>query len=398
VVIDLGRDVPCQQCETCRRRYWLDRKRLARCERCAGTLVSTTGRRQQWHKGYATRRDAERARIELLGRVDRGAYVAPSKQTLADYLRDEWLPAKKATLKPTTLASYEMQIDAYVAASEIGAVALSAIDGPCLSCFYAELLEHGRRNGEGGLSPKTVRNIHGMLHKSLADAVKWGRVLRNAADAAEQPRKATPEMRVWASEDMRAFLEHVRGDRLLAAWHVLTTTGMRRGELLGLRWSDIDLGRECLSIRQTRTVVKSSPETGSPKTSKGTRTIALDPATVAALRSHRRRQSEERLAWGAAWKDTGLVFVREDGEAIHPERFSSWFQQHVRRAGLPLIRLHDLRHSYATAVIRAGVPLKVVSQRIGHASPAITMAIYQHVLPGDDEVAARVGAKAILGP
>ena len=184
-----------------------------------------------------------------------------------------------------------------------------------------------------------VRNVHGMLHKALADAVRGGRLVRNAADAADQLRKSSPEMQVWTPEEMRRVLEHVRDDRLFAAWQLLATTGMRRGELLGLRWADVDLEPGSLAIRQVRTAV--NVETGTPKTHKGSRTVSLDPATVAAVRTHRRQQNEERLVWGGAWTETGLVFVRPDGEAIHPQRLSQWFAQHVRRAGLPRIRLHD---------------------------------------------------------
>lgn len=125
--------------------------------------------------------------------------------------------------------------------------------------------------------------------------------------------------------------------------------------------------------------------------------MALDPATVTALRSHRARQKKERLLYGAGWVDTGLVFTQPDGSAIHPQRLSAWFGQEARDAGLPAIRLHDVRHSYASALLRAGQPIKVVSQRLGHASPTITMTIYQHVLPSDDAEAALLGANLILG-
>ena len=397
VVIDLGRHVPCQVCQACGRRVWLGRKPLPACPECGGSLFDSEGRRQEWHRGFATRREAERARTDLLGRLDAGAYVPPTKQTLTRFLLDEWLPAKETTLKPSTLSPYRMYVRAYITGSRIGSVPLARVDGPRLTAFYADLLAHGRRQAEGGLSAKMVRNVHGMLHKALADAVRWGRVVRNAADAADQPRKSSPEMQVWTPEEMRTFLEHVRDDRLFAAWQILATTGMRRGELLGLRWADIDVERGSLTIRQVRTAVDYTVETGTPKTHKGTRTVSLDPATLAGLRAHRRQQNEDRLIWGGAWMETGLVFVRSDGSAIHPQRLSQWFAQHVRRAGLPRIRLHDVRHSYATAVIRAGVPLKVVSQRIGHANPTITMTTYQHVLPGDDEQAALIGARAILG-
>ena len=185
-------------------------------------------------------------------------------------------------------------------------------------------------------------------------------------------------------------------DRLVAAWHLLATTGMRRGELLGLRWVDVDLEGAFLSVRQTRVSVDYQVEVGTPKTERGTRTVALDPATVAVLHEHRSRQLEERLAWGPAWTDSGLVLTREDGTEIHPQRFSQYFRRLASSSGLPLIRLHDVRHSYATALIKAGQPIKVVSQRIGHASPTITMAIYQHVLPSDDVEAAAAGARLIL--
>lgn len=397
VIIDLGRNVPCMQCLACRRRYWLDRRPPAQCRQCGDDLIATTGRRQTWHRGFPTKKDAEKARTELLGRVDSGAFVAPVRQTLAEYLLEEWLPARRVAIKPGTWENYRMQTNAYVVSHPISSLPLVAVDGPTLNSYYADLLITGRRSKNGGLSNKSVRNIHGMLHKALADAVKWGRVLRNATDAADQPRKATVEMKVWRPEELRQFVECTAEDRMAAAWHLLVTTGMRRGELLGLRWDDIDLQERTVSIRQSRTSVNYSVHTDSPKTERGTRVISLDPETTASLRAHHRRQLEERMAWGPKWADSGLVFVREDGSPVHPQRLSQWFAQAVRKAGLPQIRLHDVRHSYSTALIRSGVPVKTVSQRIGHASPTITMTIYQHVLPGDDEQAAIAGARAIFG-
>ena len=151
-------------------------------------------------------------------------------------------------------------------------------------------------------------------------------------------------------------------------------------------------------MRQIRTVARSKVITLTPKTERGARTIAVDPQTIAALDSYRVLQIEERLRCGPEYHDAGgLVFTQADGSAIHPERFSSWFKRRCQESGLPRIRLHDVRHSYVTALLAAGVPLKVVSQRIGHSSPVVTMTIYQHVLPGDDRVAAALGANAILG-
>jgi integrase len=173
---------------------------------------------------------------------------------------------------------------------------------------------------------------------------------------------------------------------------------MRRGEVAGLRWPDVDLEAARISPRRPRVVVNYEVVVSEPKTAKGRRSLALDPATVAALREHWTRQLEQRLAIGPRWQDSGLVFTWPDGRPIHPHRFSKWFEQHTGAAGLPKIRLHDVRHSYATAALAAGVPAKVVSERLGHANIAITMDTYSHVLPGLDAQAAGTVARLILGP
>jgi integrase len=355
------------------------------------------GRRtRKWHSGFRSKKEAERARVELLSRLDRGSYVTPTKLTLGTFLIDEWLPAKRATVKETTLASYEVHVTTHLV-PRVGGLPLVGLTAGHLNALYADLLADGRRRG-GALSPTTVRRIHATLHKALADAVRWGRIPRNPADDADPPRPAAVEMSIWNPEQLRVFIGSVRLDRLFAVWFLAATTGMRRGELLGLRWSDIDLEAGTASVRQIRTVARYEVLTLTPKTDNGVRTIALDPETVSALRAYRVRQIEERLAFGSSYREShGLVFTWPDGSPIHPERLSAMFKRHCARSGLPAIRLHDIRHSYVTALLGQGVPLKVVSQRIGHASPVITMTIYQHVLPVDDRAAAAVGARAILG-
>ena len=356
------------------------------------------GRRiRRWHSGYRSRKEAERARVELLASLDKGAYVAPSRLSFGSFLVDEWLRAKQTNVKETTLALYELHVTKYVV-PRLGGVPLLNLGPAHLNTLYAELLADRERNRGRGLSPTTVRRVHTTLHKALADAVRWGRLARNPADQADPPREATPEMSVWDPLQLRTFLDSVRSDRLFAAWLLAATTGMRRGEILGLRWSDVDLEGGTLSVRQIRTVARYKVITVTPKTERGARTVALDPQTLSALESHRVLQIEERLRSGPEYQDSeGLVFTQPDGSTIHPERFSSWFKQHCQRSGLPSIRLHDVRHSYVTALLGEGVPLKVVSQRVGHSSPMVTMTIYQHVLPGDDRAAAALGANAILG-
>jgi integrase len=357
-----------------------------------------TGKRRQYSKGgFRTKKECQHALNEALSALRTGTFIEPSQQTVAGFLVGEWLPAMRPPrVRPSTWLSYQRNVERHIVPA-LGHLPLQRLTPPQLTAFYRGLLETRHRRGSGGLAPKTVRNIHGALHAALRDAVRWGYVARNVAVAADLPKSMTPEMRVWSPEQLRGFLDHVQDDRLYAAWLLLATTGMRRGEVAGLRWVDVDLDAGRVSPRRPRVVVNHQVLVSEPKTAKGRRSIALDPATVAALRDHRRWQLEDRLAVGPGWEDSGLVFTWPDGRPLHPERFSRWFEQHARAAGLPKIRLHDVRHSYATAALAAGIPAKIVSERLGHANIAITMDTYSHVLPGLDEQAAGTVAQLILG-
>ena len=308
-------------------------------------------------------------------------------------------PTARAAVRPTTWTTYRIYAEAQVIPA-LGHIPLQALTAAHLNRLYANLAEHGRRDGRGGLKPKSVRHVHVLLHKALSDAVRWGLVARNVADAADPPRVPHQERGAWSAVELRAFLEATSEDRLAAMWLLFTTTGMRRSELLGLPWRAVDLeatsGR--LAIVQTVVVLEQRPViVAEAKTATSRRQLALDPFTTAALKACRVQQLQERLAWGPAWTDTGLVFTREDGQVLHPERVSKRFTRLVRDAGLSPITLHGLRHSYATAALAAGQPLKVVSERLGHASTSITANLYQHVLPSMDERTANAVANLILG-
>jgi integrase len=280
-------------------------------------------------------------------------------------------------------------------------VQLRRIDAGMLNGLYADLLANGKQsNGGGGLSPRSVRYVHTIVHRAFRDAVRWGRITRNPADAADPPRAAAtarPTMTTWTADQVRAFLEHTAEHRLHAAFVVLATTGMRRGECLGLRWSDLDLTAERLSIVQTVIAVNHEVGIGSPKTARGRRTVALDQGTVAVLRRHRQEQLAERLIMGAGFTDRGLVFCRPDGEPLHPERFSRTFMIETARAGLPRIRCHDLRHTWATLALSVGEHPKVVQERLGHANVSITLDVYSHVTEGLHGDAASRVAGIIFG-
>jgi integrase len=275
----------------------------------------TNKRRQKWHSGYRTKKDAERALTEQLAARDAGTYLEPTKQTLSEFTR-EWLAAIKPTVRPSTHYSYGRNLQLHVL-PQLGGVRLRRIDAGMLNQLYAALLADGRKNyAGGGLSPRSVRYIHTIVHRALRDAVKGGRLARNPADAADPPKAGgarRPESITWTAEQLRTFLDRTRSSRFSAAYHLLATTGLRRGEALGLRWSDLDLDGGRASIRQTVIVIRHTVMLGTPKTARGRRTVTLDSGTVAALREHRKRQAAERLLMAQAGPTTILCSATQTG-------------------------------------------------------------------------------------
>jgi integrase len=304
-------------------------------------------------------------------------------------LTEKWLPSVKTTVRPSTFAIYRAVANGHVL-PYIGDKPLQQLHPADLDKLYGDLTERG-------LAPKTVRNVHSLMRSALRDAVTWGNVTRNVASLAKPPRVTRTEMRTWSPDELRAFLDHVEGDRLFAAWLLLATTGMRRGEALGLHWRDLSLDRARLSVRQALVLVGNEPALQEPKTAKGRRSIPLPPETVAALKAHKAAQAQERLALGADYDSSrDLVFRRVDGTWVHPSSLTRRFEALVRQTGLPQIRLHDLRHTFATLALQASVPVKVVSEMLGHASVTITYDTYSHVIPGMMEDATSVVSALIF--
>jgi integrase len=246
-----------------------------------------------------------------------------------------------------------------------------------------------------------VRYLHTILHRAFRDAVRWRRLPFNPADAADPPSASAakaPEMKVWTKDELRRFLELMEGDRYQPAFLFLATTGCRRGEAVGLRWSDVNLDAGLVSIRQTLTDSGFKHRT---KTGKA-RVIELDARTVAALRSWKAAQAQERLLLGAGYQDHNLVFCLADGRPYVPKHFAREFLRRLGRKPfrdeLPRIRMHDLRHTWATLALIAGIDVKIVSERLGHSSPMVTWSIYQHVVQGMQTDAAERVASLIFGP
>ena len=247
------------------------------------------------------------------------------------------------------------------------------------------------------LSPTTVRGVMVTLRQALKAAVAWRRLSWNPATQVPMPQVLPSPMAPWTAAELSAFLATAEGDRFHPIFVLLVSTGMRRGEVLGLRWADVDLDTGRLAVRHTIGRVGGKVMAGEPKTAKSKRSIALDPATVAVLRCHRIAQLEERLAWGGLHQDRDLVFAREDGAPLHPEAIGRALRRIAKAAGVRPVRTHDLRHGWATAALEAGVHPKVVSDRLGHSKVSVTLDVYSHVAPAVEEEAARLVASKLLG-
>jgi integrase len=360
----------------------------------AGVHADSGKRRQLGRQGFATKRAAETALAEAIGEVNRGMAVSRSSMTVGEYLQ-QWIETARPSLRPTTARGYEQSILRLVAS--LGRVRLQALTPMQVQRCYTELLEAGGREGKK-LAPKTVRHAHVVLRKALADAERLGLVSRNAAAAARPPSGERTEMTTWSSEDLREFLAAVAGHRYEIGFRLLAATGLRRGEVLGLRWRDVDFDLAQIAVANTITEIGAEVVMGPPKTARSRRNVYLDRRTVAALREHRKRQREQRVAAGPAWdSEHDWVLTDELGGHVKPQTMSYEWRRLTEQLDLPRIRLHDLRHTHATLALKAGVHPKVVSERLGHATVGITLDLYSHVVPSLAKGAAEQIMRATYG-
>lgn len=358
-------------------------------------------RKQVRRRGYRTKAEAQEGLDVVKGQAKAGTYVEPSRDRVGAYLL-RWvdtLPA--AGRKPSTVDSYRQYVTRYLVGTPVGDTALQSLGALQLDELFAAML--GR-----GLSARTVRYLHAIVGKALGDAERKGLVVRNVTRLADPPTsKATraPEHTIWTPVELRSFLDHVNGHRHDTVVWLAALTGLRRGELCGLRWTDIDLDvgtlrvRQAVSVTQPTVAGKRTTElhVGDAKTARSRRTVDLDAGTVTRLRDHRWAMLEERLKMGAGFTDAGFVFCRPDGSAWNPDTISQAFDRLVASSDLPRVRFHDLRHGHASHMLAAGVNPKVVSDRLGHASVSFTLDVYAHVMPGQQRDAADLVADLIFG-
>jgi integrase len=313
---------------------------------------------------------------------------------MATFLAD-WLAEVQPGLKAGTLRGYSDIVE-HRLVPHLGDIRLTELRAADISRCYAELRKTGRRDGTGGLSETSIEHSHRCLHAALEHAVRNRLVTSNPADLVIKPRRQHHELTTWTAQQLNTWLDSVKNDRLYPLWLTAATSGCRRGELIGLQWDDVDLGVGQLAIRRSRVAVGYEVVESTPKSGKA-RTVAVDPQTVAVLKEWRQDQRKERMAFGEGRVDSPYVFTREDGAPLHPHQVADAFDASVRRAKVPTVRFHDLRHGWATMALQAGVNPKVVSERLGHATTAFTLDKYAHVLPGTQAAAAATVAGLVFG-
>ena len=411
-----------------------------------------TGKRLREYKGgFDTEEAAWKAAAKAKADIDAAHRVPPSKRTVAEFMT-EWLTTNEESIKPSTHVNYTDYLDAYVLPT-IGERRLQEVTVPVLNALYRQLLKAGRVKPDNdirmydywhtqllagvdpkpkeiakecgvtiyaarhavlryrrgripkpkslGLESKTVKNIHRMLFRAFSDAVAWRYLEFNAAKHAALPRErrtgTSKRGATWTPEQLNAWLRIAVTDRDAAMWVLAATTGMRRSELAGAERARVDLDRATLAIEETRIVVDGKAEDSDGKSHSGWRTIALDKLTLVYLRAHLEMLATERTELGSGYHDDGKLMCHPDGRAIHPDTITRRFNRLVDQAGVPHIRLHDVRHTYATVSMDNGIDPKIVADRLGHASMDYTMRVYTHRSTGRDVDAAATIADVVFG-
>lgn len=345
-------------------------------------------RRQKWHKLTATgKRQAQQELSKLLADLAGGTYVEPGKLTVGEYL-ERWLADyAKPNVAAKTYERYEGIVRKHLIPN-LGSYPISKLQPLHIQEYYSRALQSGRLDKRSGnLSPTTVLHHHRVLKEALGQAVKWQIIPRNPADAVEPPRPARKEMQVLTAEQIDRLLEAAKGTPLHMPILLAVATRMRRGEILALRWQDVDLDAGTISVCRSLEQTKAGLSFKEPKTARSRRVVVLPTFAVEALRRHRVQQVEHRLQFGPAYQDHGLVCALDHG-APAAYRLSSDWPALLEKAGLPHVRFHDLRHSHATMLLAQGVHPKIVSERLGHSAIGITLDTYSHVLPAMQQEAA----------
>jgi integrase len=376
-----------------------------------GVDPTTNRRKRVWSRPFDTEEEAHKERHAVERDMEEQTHVTPNRKVTVQSFLEAWIDG--AQLRPSTVDSYRRNLKTHVLPS-LGHFKLQSLSAQHLNGLYRKLEKSGCKDGSRlgeALSPRTVRYVHTIIRRALKDAVKQKLVVRNVALDADPPtakmaKEAAPEMTVWSATELGRFLDFTKDDRYGPAWVFIATTGVRRGDALGLRWSDVNLDTSpaTATIRRSTNAVGHRSEDGPTKTGRA-RLIELDAHSVVVLKAWKARQAEERLLVGPGYQAAEKrIFTLADGRGYHPERFSREFDRKQATFNrlrpdnpLPRITVHDLRHTWATLALAAGVHPKIVSERLGHSSIAITLDLYSHVMPGMQSQAAEQVSAMIFG-
>jgi integrase len=362
----------------------------------------TGKRRTQTKTVRGTKKEAQAELRRQLNALDEGTFVEPAKLTVAEYL-DWWLTNEAAfNVTTRTLQGYREKVDKHVV-PEIGAVRLQKLQPIHLQEMYTRKLQSGRRDGRGGLAPRSVVQLDRILNVALKRARQLRLIANNPVDDVRRPQIPKHEVDVLTDAEVKALLAHLDGTRLYVPVYLALSTGLRRGELLGLQWRDIDFDAKRLHVR--RSVEQTRPQEADsgaryvltlkePKTKASKRTVSLPDSALEVLAAHQRAQKEERLKLGLGRPEPeSLLFTKLDGSMLVPDHVGAQFKVAAGKAGLGKRGLHTLRHTHITNLLRVGVHVKVASERAGHSSVSVTLDIYSHVVPDmQDDAAQKVDA------
>jgi integrase len=347
-----------------------------------------SGSRQTRYRSFrGTKREADVELRRLLVEIDGGQFTEPTKMTLGEYLL-WWLEVEaKQYVSPKTLQGYSYIVEKHVIPT-LGMYPLAKLRSLHVQKYYTDKMEGGRINGNGGLSAQSVRHHDRLLNVALKRARSLGLITRNPIEDVKRPKVADRDVDVLDDDEIARLLGAAESTRLYGPIFLALTTGLRRGEILGLRWQDVDLDRAALAVRQSIEQTKAGLRIKEPKTKKSRRNVALPAVMVEWLRAHKRQQAEERLSLGLGKSKADLVFTEMAGGIWPPDMLSRQFGNLVRAAGLRGVTFHGLRHTHITNLLKEGVHPKIASERAGHSSVAVTMDVYSHVVEGMQEEAA----------
>lgn len=336
--------------------------------------VATVGCGERRYFYGKTRVEVAAKLTAALVAVEAGRPLPRDRETVGSYL-DRWLEGIPGTVRSTTLADYRFTLHAYFP-PELRRLRLAQLRADHVQAAYSRLRGSGR-------SPATVRRLHVVLHRALSQAERWGLIVRNPAALVDTPRSPHFQFQVLSANEARRLLKEAAGDPLEALYVLAITTGMRRGELLALHWADVDLERGVLAVTGTLQRVDGRLVVAEPKTARSRRSVTLEVHAIQALRAHACSQAAARLAAGESWQEQDLVFPNRVGLPFEPRNLlQRSYKPLLRRANLPDIRFHDLRHTAATLLLSQNVHPKVVADLLGHASVAMTLDLYSHAVEG----------------